>query len=311
MPEVLSRLTIPKQPTKQEEAARLADIPPGGTPGQSAVIIGATAVSVPAGSNPTVTVGGTPQARTFEFGVPSGFNGKDGEIGPIHSWFGTCVTAAGTALKISTITNFVRRPGTIVTVRFSVGNTAAVPVLDVSETGAAEIRYNGQPITGALLTVGDHVFQFDGTFWNWLNHPRLPWVSGYFQNRSLPGGAVTILTPVYEKGDNSLLSGNTFRALVDGRYLLSVGGGGLSPVSGSLTSPQTQSLIFKDATMWEWPKLEAIDVYVGGYWLIPSLAAVVDMAAGTSVAHWIYVHHTISTINENGSKHKFVFMRVS
>ena len=284
---------------------RLANIPAGA----SAAITSATAVSIPAGSEPTVTLGGTSLARTFEFGIPAGFDGLDGAIGPIHSWFGTCATAAGTAAKTAEITNFVRLTGTIVTVRFSVSNTAASPTLNISGTGGAGIRHGGQPISGALLTAGDHTFQFDGTYWNWLIHPRFPWVAGHFQNRSLSAETLIALTPVYEKGDNSLLSGNTFRAPADGRYLLSVGGGLIPTVSA--TNPQILSLILKDTTIWEGPKLEALNVYVGGYWWIPSLTAVVDMSAGSYLAHIVHVLHALSTINEQGTSHKFVFMRLT
>jgi len=79
------------------------------------------------------------------------------------NWYGTSSTAAGTTAKVvalqGTTTGFTRTQGTTVTVRFSTSNTVATPTLNVNSTGAAQIRYNGTAITGALLTAGDHTFQ--------------------------------------------------------------------------------------------------------------------------------------------------------
>lgn len=61
----------------------IADIPEGpkGDPGEAATITGATAVGLPAGASPTVTVGGTPSARSFQFGIPKGDKGDPGDGG--------------------------------------------------------------------------------------------------------------------------------------------------------------------------------------------------------------------------------------
>lgn len=47
----------------------------------NAQIVGATATSLPAGAEPTVTLGGTATERTFAFGIPAGANGTDGTDG--------------------------------------------------------------------------------------------------------------------------------------------------------------------------------------------------------------------------------------
>lgn len=44
----------------------------------NAQIVGATAESLPAGSEPTVTLGGTATKRTFAFGIPAGADGPNG-----------------------------------------------------------------------------------------------------------------------------------------------------------------------------------------------------------------------------------------
>ena len=52
-----------------------------GTNGTSADITEVSATALTAGANPTVTLGGTAQARTFQFGIPIGAKGADGKDG--------------------------------------------------------------------------------------------------------------------------------------------------------------------------------------------------------------------------------------
>lgn len=52
-----------------------------GADGVSATITSSTASKLPAGSQPTVTLGGTPTARTFAFGIPDGAKGDKGAQG--------------------------------------------------------------------------------------------------------------------------------------------------------------------------------------------------------------------------------------
>ena len=51
----------------------------------NAQIVGATAETLPAGSQATVTLGGTATERTFAFGIPAGADGADGEAAQITS----------------------------------------------------------------------------------------------------------------------------------------------------------------------------------------------------------------------------------
>jgi hypothetical protein len=76
-----------------------------GDPGESAAITDATATTLPAGTNPTVTLGGTNMARTFRFGIPQGLPGvnavpADDAVG---AYIGTDGTKTRTALNAASV----------------------------------------------------------------------------------------------------------------------------------------------------------------------------------------------------------------
>ena len=80
--------------------------------------------------------------------------------------FCTCSTAADTAAKTVDIPNFVLGTGAEVTVRFSVGNTADDPTLNVSGTGAKPVKYRNAAITaGSLAKDRIYRFVYDGADW--------------------------------------------------------------------------------------------------------------------------------------------------
>lgn len=81
---------------------------------------------------------------------------------------GTCSTAASTAAKTVAISNFKRRVGSIVTVKFTNGNTSASTLtLNVNSTGAAQIVTTlNKNIRVCTIKTGDVItFVFDGTYW--------------------------------------------------------------------------------------------------------------------------------------------------
>lgn len=78
-----------------------------------------------------------------------------------------CTTAAGTATKTVSIDGFSLVTGAMVNVMFNVTNTAATPKLNVSSTGAKQIRYRKAALaipsllsSGSILTL-----VYDGTYW--------------------------------------------------------------------------------------------------------------------------------------------------
>lgn len=67
--------------------------------------------------------------------------------------YGTCSTAAGTVAKTVTVNNssFALVEGVIVTIKFTITNTAANPTLNVNSTSAKPIYYKGAAIQAGLL----------------------------------------------------------------------------------------------------------------------------------------------------------------
>lgn len=78
--------------------------------------------------------------------------------------YGTCSTAAATAAKTVSLTGFTLATGAIVTVNFTVTNTAASPTLNVNGTGAKAIQYRGAAISAGYLAANRiYTFIYDGT----------------------------------------------------------------------------------------------------------------------------------------------------
>lgn len=73
--------------------------------------------------------------------------------------YAVCATAADTAAKTVSINNFNLATGARVSVRFSTTNTAVNPTLNVSNSGAKPIFYNGSAITAGYL-LADKVWDF-------------------------------------------------------------------------------------------------------------------------------------------------------
>lgn len=81
---------------------------------------------------------------------PTGPTGPQGPTGPTgnpgangHMLFGICNTAAATAAKTVSVNGFALYNGVCVTIRFTNGNTAAAPTININGTGAKNIYTNG------------------------------------------------------------------------------------------------------------------------------------------------------------------------
>lgn len=73
--------------------------------------------------------------------------------------YAVCATAADTAAKTVSINNFNLTMGARISVRFSTTNTAVNPTLNVSNSGAKPIFYNGSAISAGYL-LADKVWDF-------------------------------------------------------------------------------------------------------------------------------------------------------
>ena len=84
--------------------------------------------------------------------------------------YGTCSTTVSTKAKTVAISDFVLYEGASVLVKFSNGNSAASPTLNVNSTGAKTIRFNGSTISNSLYYSWSSgavlEFVYDGTYWN-------------------------------------------------------------------------------------------------------------------------------------------------
>lgn len=87
------------------------------------------------------------------------FNGNSSLI---H--YTTCSTAAATAEKTVSLSNFALVTGAVVIIKFTVTNTASEPTLNVNNTGAKAIYYHGSKITGSYLKANRvFAFVYDGS----------------------------------------------------------------------------------------------------------------------------------------------------
>lgn len=77
--------------------------------------------------------------------------------------YGTCQTAAATAAKTVSISDYRRTSGGIVTIRFQYA-VPANATLNISDTGAYPIHYKNTSITAGVINAGDTcTFMFDGS----------------------------------------------------------------------------------------------------------------------------------------------------
>lgn len=78
--------------------------------------------------------------------------------------YGTCSTAAATAAKVVSCSNFALITGAEITVKFTTANTAANPTLNVNNTGAKAIFYKDSAISAEYLTANKtYTFRYNGS----------------------------------------------------------------------------------------------------------------------------------------------------
>ena len=128
------------------------------------------------------------------------------------SGYGTCSTAASTAAKVATLSNYALTTGGTVAIKF----TNAVPAnatLNINSKGAKSIYYKGKAIVNGIINAGEVAFFiFDGTYYHLLGVDR-----DRFFTTLVPYGTqitasststVTLNNPTYMKVGNYFCSAN-------------------------------------------------------------------------------------------------------
>jgi phage minor structural protein len=95
-------------------------------------------------------------------------NSINSDVAASGTKYGYCYTAAATAAKTATISDFKLQKGATVAIKFSYANSADKPTLNVSDTGNKQIAYAGYSYllekhwwkAGDLITL-----TYDGTYW--------------------------------------------------------------------------------------------------------------------------------------------------
>lgn len=121
------------------------------------------------------------------------------------SWYGTCSTAASTAAKTSSITNFRLVPGAVVHLVCSTANTYAsgAITLNVNSTGAKNIYYNNAVTSASnslLWDAGETVtFVYSGSYWYFVGKSKAPvnaTLSNEYGFQHLSVGGVDLWDPI-------------------------------------------------------------------------------------------------------------------
>lgn len=94
------------------------------------------------------------------------------QLDSIGGSFCTCSTAAATAAKTASLSNFTLKTGAQVAVKFTYANTASSPTLNINGTGAKSIYYHNSAVpVSMLMSGGVYLFVYDGSRWQLLgNH---------------------------------------------------------------------------------------------------------------------------------------------
>lgn len=141
------------------------------------------------------------------------------------SLYGTCSTAASTAAKIVSLPSFdALIPGVKIHIKFSYGNTAANPTLNVNGTGALPIYRHGavSPGTSGAQTWANNAvvdFLYDGDSWMMVEPFNLAGIKTDILNAVYPVGSIYMST---QNTSPATFLGGTWEQIQD-RFLLAAG----------------------------------------------------------------------------------------
>ncbi len=110
-----------------------------------------------------------PTYQYYDVGALSAYSYVDGvgfSGGTTINHFATCSTSASTTAKTASKASFQLSTGAEIIVKFTYTNTASNPTLNINNTGARSIYYNGTNIpTSALAANRVYKFVYDGSYW--------------------------------------------------------------------------------------------------------------------------------------------------
>ena len=102
------------------------------------------------------------------------YNFRDSRVDTLSTggtFYGTCSTAAGTAAKVVTNSDFDYEltTGVCAVIRFDNDNTATGMTLNINSTGAKSVYYNGAAIgTDVIKAGGTYMFVYNGTQYDFI-----------------------------------------------------------------------------------------------------------------------------------------------
>ena len=143
--------------------------------------------------------------------------------------YGTCSTAAATAAKVVSCSNFALIVGAEITVKFTTTNTATNPTLNVNSTGAKAIYYRGSAISAGYLAANrTYTFRYNGSQYDLVGDintdtntkvtQTLTTSNASYPLLLAPSGqtATTITTSYFDNGVTLNPSTNTIAANISG-----------------------------------------------------------------------------------------------
>ena len=115
--------------------------------------------------------------------------GAIGDAARLGTGYAVCSTAAGTAAKTVSISDFVLLKNAMVSVLFNNGFTVGACTLNVSSTGAKPIFLHGAAVkAGDINSKTVAMLQYDGTNWNIVSRESYGRAVGELVDMGLPSG---------------------------------------------------------------------------------------------------------------------------
>lgn len=190
---------------------------------------------------------------------------------------GTSSTAAGTAAKVASSTNFALAAGVTVTVRFSNANTTTGAVtLNVNSTGAKTVYVNGAATSSSNQLIwaanANITFTYDGTYWRVDSEPR-SWYGTCSVAAGTAAKTATINEVVICKGTSVTLNMTNENTSASATLNVSSTGAKNLYYGTTTTRPTTEN-------GYGWTSASTVSlVFDGAYWRLGDTSALAGLAS--------------------------------